>query len=70
MAGITGVELKPSDPGAVQPVLTADMDGISSISADQVVRIFTNEHTTRAVRCRRNVAGNFLGNRESAKANN
>ena len=44
MTGIAGVELKPSDPGPVKPVLAADVDDISSFAADNLVRMFANEH--------------------------
>jgi len=45
MTGIGWVELKPSDPCPIEPIFTADVDNVNSIPADNVVRMFANEHT-------------------------
>ena len=45
MAGIGGVELKPSNPCPVKPVLAADMDHVNGIPADNFIPMFANEHT-------------------------
>jgi len=58
MAGIGWVELKPSNPRPVMPVLTADVDNVTSVPADNFVWMFANDHTQPPML---DAAGKILG---------
>lgn len=69
MAGIGRVELKPSNPGPVKPVLTTDVDHVNSIPADNLVRMFANDHTQPPMLdAAGKILGKFFGKRSNAKA--
>lgn len=68
MAGIGRVELKPSYPCPVRPVLTADVNHVSSIPADNFVRMFANEHTQPPMLdAAGEILGKFFGKRPNAR---